>query len=194
MISNKEKEEWHYLAVKKIFALLHKKLQIIRGIFIVLIVLILLEEKINLNLMKKYVKIKMSVELKWHQKKKKILELKQYMKCDKIPYVIYADIESLIRKIDGCANNQEKLSAMKISEYIPCEYSISTIWEFEHVKNKYSLYRGKDCMKRFWASLREHEQRIIGFEKKKMLPLTRKELKNAKLKMQKNVVFPENTS
>ena len=121
--------------------------------------------------------------------KKKILELKQYMKCDKVPYVIYADIESLIRKIDGCANNQEKLSAMKISEYIPCEYSISTIWEFEHVKNKYSLYRGKDCMKRFWASLREHEQRIIGFEKKKMLPL-----KNAKLKMQKNVVFPENTS
>ena len=71
MISNKEKEGWHYLAVKKIFALLHKKLQIIRGIFIVLIVLILLEEKINLNLMKKYVKIKMSVELKWHQKRKK---------------------------------------------------------------------------------------------------------------------------
>ena len=71
MISNEEKEGWHYLAVKKIFALLHKKLQIIRGIFTVLIVLILLEEKINLNLMKKYVKIKMSVELKWHQKRKK---------------------------------------------------------------------------------------------------------------------------
>ena len=71
MISNEEKEGWHYLAVKKIFALLHKKLQIMREIFIVLIVLILLEEKINLNLMKKYVKIKMSVELKCHQKTKK---------------------------------------------------------------------------------------------------------------------------
>ena len=126
--------------------------------------------------------------------KKKILELKQYMKCDKIPYVIYADIEFLIRKIDGCENKQEKFSAMKISEYIPCGYSISTIWGFEHTKNKYSLYRGNDCMKRFCTSLREHAQRIIGFEKKKMLPLTREELKNAKLKMQKNVVFPENTS
>ena len=71
MISNEEKEGWHYLAVKKIFALLHKKLQIMREIFIVLIVLILLEEKINLNLMKKYVKIKMPVELKCHQKRKK---------------------------------------------------------------------------------------------------------------------------
>ena len=125
---------------------------------------------------------------------KKILELKQYMKCDKIPYVIYADIEFLIRKIDGCENKQEKFSAMKISEYIPCGCSISTIWGFEHTKNKYSLYRGNDCMKRFCTSLREHAQRIIGFEKKKMLPLTREELKNAKLKMQKNVVFPENTS
>ena len=49
MISNEEKEGWHYLAVKKIFALLHKKLQIMWEIFIVLIVLILLEEKINLT-------------------------------------------------------------------------------------------------------------------------------------------------
>ena len=86
--------------------------------------------------------------------KKKILELKQYMKCDKIPYVIYADIEFLIRKIDGCENKQEKFSAMKISEYIPCGYSISTIWGFEHTKNKYSLYRGNDCMKRFCTSLK----------------------------------------
>ena len=30
------------------------------------------------------------------------------MKSDKIPYIIYADVESLINKIDGCANNPEK--------------------------------------------------------------------------------------
>ena len=27
------------------------------------------------------------------------------MNSDKMPYIIYAEIESLIRKIDGCANN-----------------------------------------------------------------------------------------
>ena len=37
--------------------------------------------------------------------KGKILEFKQSMKSNKMPYVIYADIESLIRKIDGCVNN-----------------------------------------------------------------------------------------
>ena len=30
------------------------------------------------------------------------------MKLDKMPYIIYADIDSLIRKIDGCANSPEK--------------------------------------------------------------------------------------
>ena len=33
--------------------------------------------------------------------KDKILKFKQYMKSDKMPYIIYADIQSLIRKIDG---------------------------------------------------------------------------------------------
>ena len=30
------------------------------------------------------------------------------MKSDKIPYIIYADIESLIKKTAGCANHPEK--------------------------------------------------------------------------------------
>ena len=34
-----------------------------------------------------------------------ILEFTQYIKSDKIPYIIHTDIESLIKKIDGCTNN-----------------------------------------------------------------------------------------
>ena len=37
--------------------------------------------------------------------KDKTLEFNQYMKSDKIACIIYVDIESLILKIDGCANN-----------------------------------------------------------------------------------------
>ena len=54
--------------------------------------------------------------------KDNILEFNQYMKSDKMPYIIYADIESLIRKIDGCANNPENSSTTKIGEHIPCGY------------------------------------------------------------------------
>ena len=38
---------------------------------------------------------------------KYMLEFNQYMKSDKMPYIICADIESLIKKVDGCANNPE---------------------------------------------------------------------------------------
>ena len=59
--------------------------------------------------------------------KDNILEFKQYMKSDKMPYIIHADIESLIRKIGGCANNPEKSSTTKIDEHIPCGHLMSTI-------------------------------------------------------------------
>ena len=55
---------------------------------------------------------------------------------------------------------------------------MSTIWAFDEIENKHTLYRGKNCMKKFCASLREHAKNIIDFEKEKMLPLTKEELKS----------------
>ena len=40
------------------------------------------------------------------------------------------------------------------------------------IENKYDPCRGKDCMKDFCESLREHEMKRINFEKKKMILLT----------------------
>ena len=39
----------------------------------------------------------------------KILELEfnQYQKFDKAPFLIYADLECLVEKTDGCKNNPE---------------------------------------------------------------------------------------
>ena len=42
-----------------------------------------------------------------------MLEFNQYMKSDKMQYIIYADIDTLIKKIDGCANNPEILQQQK---------------------------------------------------------------------------------
>ena len=110
--------------------------------------------------------------------KNNILKFNQQTKWDKIPYIIYADIESLIRKTDRCASDSEKSSTTKTGEHITCGYSISTIWGFDHKEDKHTLYRGKYCMKKFCTSLREHAKNIIDFEKKKMLPLTKQGLKS----------------
>ena len=97
--------------------------------------------------------------------KDNILEFNQYIKSDKMPYMIYADIVSLITKIDGCVNNPENSSATKIGDHIPCEYSMSTIWAFDQTESKDNLYHKKGCTKIFCKSLRERAKKIINIEK-----------------------------
>ena len=82
-------------------------------------------------------------------------------------YIIYADIESLIKTIDGCANNPENSSTTKIAEYIPCEYLISSMWPFNNIENKHTINCGESCMKKSCRSLREHATNTLNFEKKK---------------------------
>ena len=71
------------------------------------------------------------------------------MKSDKITYIIYTDIESLIKKIDECANNPENSSATNIGEHIPSGYSMSTIWAFDNIETSILLYCGKIVSKSF---------------------------------------------
>ena len=49
------------------------------------------------------------------------------MKSDQMPYIIYADIESLIKKIDRHTNNAENSSTTKIGEHISCGYLMGKI-------------------------------------------------------------------
>ena len=48
---------------------------------------------------------------------------------------------------------------------------------FDKTKNKLDYYRGEDCTKKFCLTLREHATKIINYEKKEMIPLTKKEEK-----------------
>ena len=77
--------------------------------------------------MEKFVRIKSSVVLKCHQKKIYILRSNQHTNLEKMPYTNYANIECIVKRSEGCANNPQKSSMVKIGEHIPCGYSMSTI-------------------------------------------------------------------
>ena len=94
----------------------------------------------------------------------KILQFNQYKKSDKASFLIYADIECIIEKIDGCKNNAENSSTAKASENIPSGFSMSTISSFRSIENKDDVYRGKNCIKRFCEF---YAMKIINFKKKK---------------------------
>ena len=52
---------------------------------------------------------------------------------------------------------------------------MSTIASFKDIGNKHGIYKGKDCMKKFSESLREHSMKVINFKKKKTKSLTNKQ-------------------
>ena len=60
----------------------------------------------------------------------KILEFNQYQKSDKAPFIIFADLECIIEKIDGCKNNSENSSTTKVCKHFPSGFSMSTISSF----------------------------------------------------------------
>ena len=55
---------------------------------------------------------------------------------------------------------------------------MSRIWAFDDIENKHTLYCRKDCVKTFCEYSREHAKNVIDFEKKKILSLTKQELKS----------------
>ena len=93
----------------------------------------------------------------------------------KTPFIIYADIESLLEKRSTCHNNTKKSSRTKINKHTVSGYSLFARCSFDKTKNKLDHYRGKDCMKKFCLALKEHVTKIINYEKKEMIPLTKEE-------------------
>ena len=87
----------------------------------------------------------------------------------KFPFIIYADMDSLL---DKCHNNPGRsLTTKHIHIY---SYSLFMHCSFDTRKNKHSYYRGNDCMKNFLKNLKNQASKIINSEKK-IIPLTNEE-------------------
>ena len=108
-------------------------------------------------------------------KEDKTLKYNHGEKFMKVPFIIYANLESLLKKMKTCHNNPEKSSTTKINNHTPSGYSLFTHCSFDTTKNKLYYYTGKNCMKNFCLDLREHATKIINYEKKEMIPLTKEE-------------------
>ena len=63
----------------------------------------------------------------------KILEYKQSLK---VPFVIYAGLDCLLKKINICPNNPDKSYTEKNPEQIPSGYSLVTCYSIDKSKNE----------------------------------------------------------
>ena len=98
---------------------------------------------------------------------KKILKHIPGVKLLKVPFIIYADLECLLQKIDTWKNNPEKSYTEKKATHKPSGYSLVTCWSFDKSKTEQNYYRGKDCMEVFCNDLWDQAMKIINYERKK---------------------------
>ena len=64
----------------------------------------------------------------------KTLKYNQGQKSTRVPFIIYADLECLLEKMNTCHNNPEKSSATKINKHTPSGYSLFTHCSFDRTK------------------------------------------------------------
>ena len=94
-------------------------------------------------------------------KDNKILKYNHGEKIVKVPFVIYADLECLLEKMDSYLNNFKKSYTGKKYMQTPSGYSLFTQCSFDSTKNMLDCYRGKDCMERFCKDFKKHATKTI---------------------------------
>ena len=171
-------EKWHYLTVRGLSALLREVTGNNNGDFYYLNCFRAYTTENKLESHKKVCENHDYCCVEMPNEHHKILKYNHGEKSMKAPFIIYADLESLLEKINTCCDNPEKSSTTKINKHTPSGYSLFTHCSFDITKNNLDYYRGEDCMKKFCLDLREHATKKINYEKKEMIPLTKKEEKN----------------
>ena len=117
-------EKWHYLAVEKLSALFRGITSNNDGDFYCINCLHSyrtenrLKKHYNLRKNNDYCYVEMPTE------DNKILKYNHGEKSMKIPFIIYADLESLLQKMGTSHNNPEKSSTAKMNKDTPSGYSL----------------------------------------------------------------------
>ena len=129
-------EKWHYLAVKSLSALFRGITSKHEGDFYCLNCFQSFTTEHKLKKHKKVCENHDYCYVEMPEKDNKISKYNHGEKSMKIPFVIYADLESLLEKMNACHNNPEKSSTAKINKHTPSGYSLFTHCSFDTKKNK----------------------------------------------------------
>ena len=123
--------------------------------------------------MKKYVIITIAMP----KQTEKILKFNPGEISLKAPFAIYLDLECLLEQ--SCQNNPKKSYIEKKAIHEPSGwgsvYKLLIWW-----KRKCDYYSGKDCIEKLCKKLKKRAMKIINYERKEMIPLTKEENKSYK--------------
>ena len=90
----------------------------------------------------------------------------------RVPFIIYADLECLLKKKQPLQNNLENSYTQRKAKHKPSGYSLSLICSFDETKNRRKFYRRKDFTENFCRDLKELVTEIINCKEKEMTTST----------------------
>ena len=137
-------KKWHYLVVKSLFALFREITPNNHGDFYCLNCLHSYRTKEKLKEHEKVCNNHDYCYLKMSNKYKKILKYNPGENQLKVPFMIYSDLDYLLKKVHSCQNDPQKSSAEKKAQHTPSGYSWFTHCSFDASKNKLGYYKRKD--------------------------------------------------
>ena len=107
-----------------------------------------------------------------------------------VPFIMYADFESILEPIQGLGNNPMMSSMRAIGNHVPSGWCVHSEFAYGKVENPLKLYRGKDCVKKFYDHVTGEAHRLYqSFPEVPMTPLTPKEMDRYKRSERCHICF-----
>ena len=64
----------------------------------------------------------------------------------KVPFIMYADFESILKPIPGLGNNPRFSTTRGVNVHVPSGWCVHSEFAYSGVKDPLKLYRGMDCV------------------------------------------------
>ena len=110
--------------------------------------------------------------------KKPIVEYSDGQFQFKVPFIMYADFESILEPIQGPGNNPSISSTRGVNIHTPSGWCVYSKFAYGKVTNPLQEYRGTDCISKFCEHIIAEAQHLNdSFPEKPMKPLTKSQLK-----------------
>ena len=78
----------------------------------------------------------------------------------KVPFIMYADFESILEPIQGPNPDPKESYASDANKHSPSGWCVYGKFAYGEVKDPLKLYRGKDCLEKFCDYIRQEAYRL----------------------------------
>ena len=108
----------------------------------------------------------------------------------KVPFIMYADFESILEPIQGPGNHLMISLTRGINNHVTSGWCVRSEFAYGKIENPLKLYRGKDCVKKFCDHVIGEACRLYqSYPEVPMTPLTPKEMDRYKRSERCHICF-----